>query len=113
MCYYHYREDGAAAASAVDEAAHDKIPCIAYDRLIKSPNLAAYISFDNVVEVGRAQARGVLKAVNKGCFVMLGGSPTDNNAVLLRKGQLEMVQPYIDKEKLKSLLTSGLKTGSA
>ncbi len=28
---------------------------------------------------------------------MLGGSPTDNNAVLLRKGQLEMVQPYIDK----------------
>lgn len=89
-------EDGAAAASAVDEAAHDKIPCIAYDRLIKSPNLAAYISFDNV-EVGRAQARGVLKVVNKGRFVMLGGSPTDNNAVLLRKGQLEMVQPYIDK----------------
>lgn len=89
-------EDGAAAASAVDEAARDKIPCIAYDRLIKSPNLAAYISFDNV-EVGRAQARGVLKVVNKGRFVMLGGSPTDNNAVLLRKGQLEMVQPYIDK----------------
>jgi len=89
-------EDGAAAASAVDEAARDNIPCIAYDRLIKSSNLAAYISFDNV-EVGRAQARGVLKVVDSGRFVMLGGSPTDNNAVLFRKGQMDMVQPLVDK----------------
>ena len=45
-------EDGAAAASAVNAAAEDGIPCIAYDRLVKSDKLAAYISFDNV-EVGR------------------------------------------------------------
>ena len=28
---------------------------------------------------------------------MLGGSPTDNNAILFRKGQDEIVQPYVDK----------------
>ncbi len=93
-------EDGAAAASAVESAARDGIPCIAYDRLVKSDKLAAYISFDNV-EVGRTQARGVLKNVDKGNFVLLGGSPTDNNAVLFRKGQMEVVQPLIDKGQIK------------
>lgn len=88
-------EDGAAAASAVNEAARDGIPCIAYDRLIKSDKLAAYISFDNV-EVGRTQARGILKRVNNGRFVLLGGSPTDNNAILFRKGQMEILQPKIN-----------------
>ncbi|MGD9210536.1 MAG: substrate-binding domain-containing protein [Desulfobacteraceae bacterium] len=93
-------EDGAAAAAAVESAAQDDVPCIAYDRLIKSDKLAAYISFDNV-EVGRAQARGVLEKVDKGNFVMLGGSPTDNNALLFRKGQMEIIQPLVDKGQIK------------
>lgn len=89
-------EDGAACATAVDNAAKSKVPCIAYDRLIKSDKLAAYISFDNV-EVGRQQAEGVLKVVNKGKFVLLGGGPTDNKAILFRNGQMEVLQPYIDR----------------
>lgn len=93
-------EDGAAAASAVEAAAADGIPCIAYDRLVKSSKLAAYISFDNV-EVGRTQARGVLAKVDSGNFVMLGGSPTDNNATLFRKGQMEVIQPLVDKGQIK------------
>lgn len=93
-------EDGAAAASAVASAAQDGIPCIAYDRLVKSDKLAAYISFDNV-EVGRTQARGILSKIDRGNFVMLGGSPTDNNAVLFRKGQMEVLQPLIDKGQIK------------
>ena len=93
-------EDGAAAASAVNAAAEDGIPCIAYDRLVKSDKLAAYISFDNV-EVGRTQARGVVEKQSKGNFVMLGGSPTDNNAILFRKGQMEIVQPLVDKGDVK------------
>ena len=88
-------EDGAAAATAVNAATEAGVKCIAYDRLIKSPNNAVYISFDNV-EVGRAQARGVLAVKDSGKFALLGGSPTDNNAVLVRKGQMEVVQPYID-----------------
>jgi D-xylose transport system substrate-binding protein len=88
-------EDGAAAASAVESAAADNIPCIAYDRLVKSDKLAAYISFDNVA-VGRAQGQGVLNVVDKGKFVLLGGSPTDNNAILFRNGQMEALQPLID-----------------
>lgn len=88
-------QDGAAAVTAVDAAAREGIPVIAYDRLIPSPNLAAYLSFDNV-EVGRAQARGVLEEQDSGRFVLLGGSPTDNNARLFRAGQMEVLQPLID-----------------
>ncbi|MGD9157459.1 MAG: substrate-binding domain-containing protein, partial [Desulfobacteraceae bacterium] len=33
-------EDGAASAIAVDKAARAGVPCIAYDRLIKTPKLA-------------------------------------------------------------------------
>ena len=99
-------EDGDAAATAVDKAAQAGVKVIAYDRLIKSPNIAGYISFNNT-EVGRQQALGVLKALdidggkwtkdNPAKVVMLGGSPTDNNAILFRQGQMEIVQPYVDK----------------
>jgi D-xylose transport system substrate-binding protein len=33
---------------------------------------------------------------NPAKVVMSGGSPTDNNAILVRQGQMEIVQPYID-----------------
>lgn len=100
-------EDGAAAATAVDKAAAAGVKVIAYDRLIKTKNIAAYLSFDNV-EVGRQEALGVMTALglpgsttwtkdNPAKVVMSGGSPTDNNAVLVRQGQMEIVQPYIDQ----------------
>ena len=99
-------EDGDAAATAVDKAAQAGVKVIAYDRLIKSPNIAAYISFNNT-EVGRQEALGVMNALNfdsgkwtkdnPAKVMMMGGSPTDNNAILVRQGQMEVVQPYIDK----------------
>jgi D-xylose transport system substrate-binding protein len=98
-------EDGDAIVTSVDKAAEAGVAVIAYDRLIKSPNIAAYLSFNNV-EVGRQQALGVLEAIDidnwdvdangAARVVMLGGSPTDNNAILFRQGQMEIVQPYVD-----------------
>jgi D-xylose transport system substrate-binding protein len=93
-------EDGDAAATAVDEVAAKGVKVIAYDRLIKTRNIAAYVSFDNV-DVGRNQARGVLAVRDSGNFVLLGGSPTDNNAHLFRKGQMEVLQPLIDSGAIK------------
>jgi D-xylose transport system substrate-binding protein len=87
-------------ATAVDEVAKKGVKVIAYDRLIKSPNVAAYISFDNV-DVGRNQAKGVVAVKSAGNFVLLGGSPTDNNAHLVRQGQMEVLQPHIDSGKVK------------
>ena len=99
-------EDGDAVSTAVATAAEAGVHVIAYDRLIKSPDIAAYISFNNV-EVGRQQAMGVLAALdieggewtaeNPVKLVKLGGSPTDNNAILFRQGQDEILQPYVDE----------------
>ncbi len=92
--------DGASCATAVDQAAKAGVPCIAYDRLIKTNKLAAYITFDNV-EVGRQQALGILDVVKKGNFALLGGSPTDNNAHLVRQGQMLVLEPLIKKGDIK------------
>lgn len=101
-------QDGDAAVTAVDKAADAGVKVIAYDRLIKSTKIAAYVSFNNV-EVGRQQSLGVLKALgiegdktgdwtkdNPVKLVKLGGSITDNNAILFRQGQDEILQPYVD-----------------
>jgi D-xylose transport system substrate-binding protein len=100
-------EDGDAAVTAVDKAADAGVIVIAYDRLIKTPKIAAYLSFNNV-DVGRAEAEGVMTALgipgsttwtkdNPAKIVMSGGSPTDNNAILVRQGQMEVIQPYLDE----------------
>ncbi len=52
-------QDTAAIGPAVDAAANEGIPVVAYDRLIEDPR-AFYLTFDNV-EVGRMQARAVLE----------------------------------------------------
>ena len=98
-------QDGDAVVTSVDKAADAGVAVIAYDRLIKSPKIAAYISFNNV-EVGRQQADGVMKALDIANWdvaangparvVKLGGSPTDNNAILFRQGQDEIVDPLVE-----------------
>ena len=100
-------EDGDAAVTAVDKAADAGVKVIAYDRLIKTAKIAAYLSFNNV-EVGRQEALGVMTALgipgsttwtkdNPAKIVLSGGSPTDNNAILVRQGQMEIIQPYLDE----------------
>jgi D-xylose transport system substrate-binding protein len=41
------------------------------------------------------QAEYLLNRVPKGNYVLIGGSPTDNNAQLLRQGQMEMLAPAV------------------
>ncbi|MGZ9810719.1 D-xylose ABC transporter substrate-binding protein [Pseudoroseicyclus sp. H15] len=87
-------QDTQAVIPAVQAAADEGIPVIAYDRLIEDDR-AFYLTFDNV-EVGRMQARAVLEAAPEGNYVMIKGSPTDPNADFLRGGQQEVLQDAID-----------------
>ncbi|MFD2173022.1 D-xylose ABC transporter substrate-binding protein [Rhodobacter lacus] len=92
-------QDTAAIGPAVQAAADEGIPVIAYDRLIEDPR-AFYLTFDNV-EVGRMQARAVYALAPKGNYVMIKGSPTDPNADFLRGGQQEVLQAAIDAGDIK------------
>ncbi len=87
-------QDTQAIIPAVEAAAAEGIPVIAYDRLIEDSR-ALYITFDNV-EVGRMQARAVFAAQPTGNYVMIKGSPTDPNSDFLRGGQQEIIQAAVD-----------------
>ncbi|AUQ76354.1 D-xylose ABC transporter substrate-binding protein [Phaeobacter piscinae] len=92
-------QDAQAIGPAVQAAADEGIPVVAYDRLIEDGR-AFYLTFDNV-EVGRMQARAVLEAQPSGNYVMIKGSPTDPNADFLRGGQQEIIQAAIDSGDIK------------
>ncbi|HEX7492345.1 MAG TPA: substrate-binding domain-containing protein [Candidatus Limnocylindrales bacterium] len=85
-------QDGTAIKPAVAKALSNKIPVIAYDRLIEDAG-AFYITFDNVL-VGKMQAEAVLAAKPSGNFVIIKGNKADANADFLREG---MVQAGIPK----------------
>lgn len=84
------------ATAAIVEKAHEAgIKVLAYDRLIRNSDLDLYVSFDNE-RVGEMQAEAITKLVPKGKYVYIGGSDTDNNAHLFKKGAFNVLKPYID-----------------
>jgi D-xylose transport system substrate-binding protein len=94
-------KDGDAAAAIVAKAKAKNVPVIAYDRLIQSKDLTAYVSFDNT-KVGELQGQYILdhykdfttaSTIN---LAMINGSQTDNNAILFRQGALNKLQPKFD-----------------
>ncbi len=93
-------EDSIASSQIVKAAHAAGIKVIAYDRLIRESEPDLYISFDNE-QVGYLQAEYILQHKPKGNYFLLGGDPGDNNAHLLRKGQLRALQSAIGSGDIK------------
>jgi putative multiple sugar transport system substrate-binding protein len=102
--------DGTAITTQLQNAKDNKIPVIAYDRLIRnSPNVDYYATFDNF-KVGVQQATSLLvglkllkedgttKGDAKGPFnvELFAGSPDDNNATFFFNGAMSVLKPLID-----------------
>jgi D-xylose transport system substrate-binding protein len=94
--------NGEVAASIVEAAHRQGVPVISYDRLIKNSDVDLYISHQ-VVKMGEMQAKYLLDHVGKkpANFVIVGGSPTDNNALLLHEGQMNILKPAVDRGDVK------------
>src|SRR5882724_3305428 len=94
--------NGEIAASIVEAAHRQGVPVISYDRLIKNSDVDLYVSHQ-VVKIGEMQAKYLLDHVNKkpANFVIVGGSPTDNNALLLHVGQMNILKPAVDRGDVK------------
>jgi D-xylose transport system substrate-binding protein len=88
------------AATIVESAHKMNVPVIAYDRLIRDADVDYYVTFDPV-RVGELQAEYAVQHKPKGNYVLIGGAPTDNNAVLVREGQMKVLKPFIDKGDIK------------
>ena len=92
--------DATQAASMVEKAKAQGVPVISYDRLINSEKIDAYISHQ-VPVIGRKISEYALKKVPKGNYVMVYGASTDNNAVIMKKEELSVLQAAIDKGDIK------------
>ena len=92
--------DATQAASMVEKAKAKGVPVISYDRLINSDKIDLYISHQ-VPVIGRKIAEYALEKVPEGNYVMVYGAGTDNNAVIMKKEQLDVLKPAIDSGKIK------------
>ena len=98
--------------NAIREAKKARIKVVSYDRLILNADVDAYISFDNKA-VGEMQAQSLVLLKPKGNYYLLGGAPTDNNAKILREGQMAVLQPLVDKGDIKIIGKQWVKDWSA
>lgn len=93
-------QDGSTAGAIVESAHEAGIKVIACDRLINDAELDYYTSFD-CFQAGVIQGQYALDHAPTGNYFLIGGSPTDNNAHLMREGQLSVLQPHIDSGEIK------------
>jgi len=92
--------DATQAASMVEKAKAQGIPVVSYDRLINSDKIDVYISHQ-VPVLGHKIAEYALDHVPKGNYVVVDGSSKDNNAVIMKKEYLKVLQPAQDKGDIK------------
>lgn len=92
--------NGEIAASIVEAAHRQNVPVISYDRLIKNSDVDLYVSHQ-VMKIGEMQAQYALDHAPKGNYVLIGGSQTDNNALLLRQGQMNILKPVADRNDIR------------
>jgi D-xylose transport system substrate-binding protein len=88
--------NGEIAASIVDAAHRQGVPVIAYDRMIRNCDVDLHVAHRQD-KIGEMQAEYALQHVPKGNYVLIGGAPTDYNALILRNGQMRILKPAIDR----------------
>lgn len=79
------------AAEIVRNARNAGVKVIAYDRLISNCDLDFYITFNNY-NVGKYMTDYALKSKPNGKYMVVGGDKGDNNAILVRNGQIETLK---------------------
>lgn len=98
--------DSGALVNVLDQAKQAEIPVIAYDRLLMDTDAVSYYaSFDNEgvgTKIGEyiEQKADLANATEPQTIEFFMGSPDDNNAVLLHKGVMGVLQKYLDDGKL-------------
>jgi D-xylose transport system substrate-binding protein len=92
--------DQFAAAEIVKEAHAKNVKVISYDRLIKNSKLDFYVSTDNV-KIGELQASYLIRIKPVGKYALIGGAKADNNSKFLYLGQMNELQPLVERGDIK------------
>lgn len=92
--------DAAKAANLVKAAKNRGVRVISYDRLVKNANVDLYISFDNIL-VGELMGKAILKSAPKGNYLVINGSPSDNNSYMFNEGYKKTLSSEIENSSIK------------
>jgi D-xylose transport system substrate-binding protein len=88
------------AAAKIVEMAHERnVKVIAYDRLVNNCDLDYYVSTDNV-RVGEIQAQYITNLKPVGNYALLGGPLYDNNSRMIYLGQMNIIQPFVERAEI-------------
>ncbi|MGB8474138.1 MAG: substrate-binding domain-containing protein [Candidatus Acidiferrum sp.] len=96
------------AARIVDSAEARHIPVLCYERLVRNSKVDLFVG-TNPEQIGELQASYLARIAPKGNYVLIGGSPADSNAHLLRVGQMRALKHLLDEGKIRIVSDSWAK----
>jgi D-xylose transport system substrate-binding protein len=88
------------AARIVNAAKARHVPVLCYERLARNSDVDFFVG-TNAEVIGELQASTLARIAPKGNYVLIGGSPTDGNAKVLRDGQMRVLQAFVDRGDIK------------
>ena len=100
--------DANKAARIVSSAKSKQIPVLCYERLVHSSDVDLFVG-TNPEMIGELQSSWLARLAPKGNYVLIGGSPTDDNAQALRLGQMRVLNPLINRGEVKVVSDSWAK----
>jgi D-xylose transport system substrate-binding protein len=92
--------DGGKAARIVAAANSRHVPVLCYERLVLNSDVDLFVG-TNAEVIGELQASTLARLAPKGNYVLIGGSPADYNAKILRDGQLRVLKPLLENGNIK------------
>ncbi|HAH24782.1 MAG TPA: hypothetical protein DCL77_13685 [Prolixibacteraceae bacterium] len=84
------------AGQIVDMAHKENVKVIGYDRLINNCSLDYYVTA-NSTQIGGLMTSYVTSLKPRGKYAIIPGSKYDNNAMKIFIGQMNVLQPYMEK----------------
>lgn len=88
------------AARIVSAAKARHIPVLSYERLVRNSDVDFFVG-TNAEVIGELQSSTLARLAPRGNYVLIGGSPTDSNAKVLRDGQMRAIQTLVDRGDIK------------
>ncbi|MFA9392169.1 MAG: sugar ABC transporter substrate-binding protein [Prolixibacteraceae bacterium] len=100
------------AAGIVRDAHSYGVPVIGYDRLIKNSDLDYLVSFE-YDKVGQAMVEYTVSHVPEGNYVIVLGDASDANAIFVKRGIDQALEPYLKAGGIKVVYQSYIENWTA
>lgn len=81
-------------------AKEQKLPLLCYERLVRDPNISLFVGVD-AATIGAQQASFLAQHAGKGNFVLIGGSQSDSNALVLHEAQMKVLGPLVSRGEIR------------